>query len=121
MGSFEVFTEKSGKAASAGKWASYRSDVLAISRDAYEAMGKPALVVFMFDRENHRIGIRAAQSDELHFAYPVRQQKGARSRLVSAVRFMQTYGIESKKTWRRDAVVEDGVLIIDASDLGASE
>jgi hypothetical protein len=77
-------------------------------------------VEFLFDSEESLVGLRPVTDDVAH-AYTVRKQskKSGGPAVVAGQAFTQYYGVDTSKSRRRDAKVQDGVLVIDLKDEGS--
>lgn len=84
--------------------------VLLMNKKAWETMGEPDHIVFLFDRLNNMIGIRSGSAEEQN-AFPVRGLQNY-SRIVYASPFCINYGLEIDRTMKFNEVEFDdqGIL-----------
>ena len=85
-----------------------------INAKAYELLGEPKAVRFLFDVGRSRIGIRAEDPDAPH-AFPVKRNQSGQTVLVRGALFCNKYGIKPTTTVdfqdvRRDG---EGTLLLD--------
>ena len=116
MAHFEVFvrTELRGQGPDPQVTITARS-VMALNLAAYEALGSPSAVEYLFDRELNMIGIRPADPNASN-AYRVK--KSGHTYRASALAFTTHYSIDTPEGRRRAATVQDGVLCIDLNQPG---
>ena len=91
-----------------------RSGGIALNKDAYQEISRPARIVLAFDREGQRIGIRAGEASEA-FSYPVRQVS-LDSWWVPGRSFLRYQGITRENTVKYRAKMEGRYLTIDLND-----
>ena len=94
-----------------------KKGVLSLNRAAYASLDEPEAVELLYDRESRRIGIRKVDS-ALDHAYVVRSFGKGGTWLISGTAFTNYYDIDTSVPTRREARVEDGVLVIDLNDPG---
>ena len=84
-----------------------------ISRNAYEAMGRPTHVVMLWDGETDTIGIRSVPPRTLNgFQLYAMNRSGAYR--FHALRFMVKHDLQLDYTVRfPTATIEDGVLLLE--------
>lgn len=92
---------------------------LSLNNAALEAIGSPAFVELLYDREERLIGIRRSDQDTPH-AYAVRGTgKNQATRVVSGKAFLSYYDIPRDVARRWIVEERDGMLIIDLKQPGA--
>lgn len=96
---------------------------MGLNAAAYNLMGAPEAIEFLYDPDAKVIGLRPVPPDDNH-AYPVRPVGGKNSRaktyLVAGTAFLNYYGIPFGEPRRREVKFADGVLIVDLNDPGRS-
>jgi hypothetical protein len=113
---FEVFTRRMARAANKPYVTIQRTGIIAFNQAAYVALGKPAAVIFLFDRENRVVGFRAADPGQEH-AYRVRANTKGSTHLVSGTLFTKLYRIPTDVARRwLGRITLDGVLTIDLKE-----
>lgn len=114
---FEVFDKRAAPPTDQPWVTIQKGGTLSLNRTAYEALGSPAAVQLLFDREEQLIGFRATDP-EGPIAYPVRTTS-AKNRsqnstwLVSGMAFCKNYGIDASKARRFQPRMENDLLIVD--------
>ena len=84
-----------------------------ISRNAYEAMGRPTHVVMLWDGETDTIGIRPVPPRTLN-AFQLYDSRRSGAYRFHALRFLVKYDIKLDYTVRfPTATIEDGVLLLE--------
>ncbi|MDI1240818.1 MAG: hypothetical protein PSX80_02710 [bacterium] len=85
-----------------------------INAKAYELLGEPKAVRFLFDVGRSRIGIRAESPEKPH-AFPVKRNQSGRTVLVRGALFCNKYGIKPDTTVDFQDVRQDseGTLLLD--------
>ena len=82
-----------------------------ISRNAYEALGRPGHVVMLWDAENDTVGIRPVPPRTLN-AFKLYDSGRSGAYRFHALRFLVKYDIRLDYTARfPTATIEDGVLL----------
>lgn len=96
-----------------------KTGVISMNAIAYEAIGRPPFLEFLYDSRAQLVGLRPRQS-ETEISYPVRELKSATGGTfsVSAKAFMLYFRIPMDRSIRRRATVVDGVLCVDLNDSG---
>lgn len=89
-----------------------RRHSFSLNRTAYEALGRPAAVELLFDRDDQVLGLRPVDPSERH-AYPVRRQQASESYLLAFQAFARYYGIPVGEPRRYEGHMEDGILVFD--------
>ena len=89
-----------------------------LNRAAHEALGKPAAVVLLYDRDAKIIGFRPSDGSPLH-AYPLRRANRAECYHVAGKSFCDYDGIEAETTQRFRAEMRGGVLGISLNQQAA--
>ena len=87
---------------------------IVMSRVTYERLGEPAAFLVMFDRFNHRLGLKPAEPGTRN-AYPVRKQGRRGARIIRAYRLLTEFGIRPPDTieFQQPKLDLDGHLILD--------
>jgi hypothetical protein len=83
--------------------------VFSVTGPAWEAMGRPAWCVLLYDRETGLVAMRGA-TDVVAHAYPMRKTRG-RSVLVSASAMVAWLGAIPSESRTFDARMEEGLLV----------
>ncbi len=84
-----------------------------LSRNAYDALGKPTHVVLLWDADTNTIGIRTVPPRTLN-AFRLYDSKRSGAYRFHVLRFMVKYEIQLDYTVRfPTAVIEDGVLLLE--------
>lgn len=84
---------------------------MGLNRAAVQALGDPSAIVLLYDATTRSIGLRAATRRVPH-AYPVLKHGGSAA-TVTVIAFAKHYGIDLTTTRSYDAVLEDGILVIE--------
>ena len=97
-----------------------KTGVISMNVVAYEALGRPAFLEFLYDRAEEIVGLRPLNV-ESQFSYPVRELKSASGGTfsASAKAFMLFYGIPMTSSIRRRAFLSGDILCVDLKDSGA--
>ncbi len=85
---------------------------LTLNRVAFEALGRPAAVEFLYDRERRVVGVRAAEAGAPN-SYPARKLREADTRIVAMMAFLSHYGIDYSVTRRYEARLHGDTLVFD--------
>ncbi|UQX89410.1 hypothetical protein M6D93_05240 [Jatrophihabitans telluris] len=114
MTGFEIFTKRMVPLKRAPCITIQKRGAISINKSAFLALGEPDAVELMYDRAEHRVGLRAADP-RLDHAYPVRQSGGGDNGpfVISAVAFTHFYDIDTSQSLRWEALLIDDVLYID--------
>lgn len=117
---FEVFDKRRNSRSRALTVTIQRRGIFSISEAAYHELGEPAHVELLFDRDEQLVGLRPV-SDAVAHAYAVRRQSGKSGgpAIVAGQAFTQYFEIDTSESRRRDAKVEDGMLVVDLKDEGS--
>lgn len=85
-----------------------------LNEAAFEALGSPAAIEFMFDENNKRIGLKPIDPRKEN-AFPVKPKKGTRQRMIHAAAFCVHLGINVDHTVLFNGVDIDneGVMSLD--------
>jgi len=99
----------------------HRRGTIALNTPAWLALGSPAAVELLFDREKSVMGFRVAD-DMADHAYRLRQNgTSASSFVLSGTAFFQYYGIPLVTEARRlSAHMDDGILTVDLTQEGSA-
>lgn len=109
---FEVFRARKAPSVPHALVTIQHKGVLSLNRRAFELLGEPAAVEFLFNRTTRVIGIRAADLLAGH-AYPLRKQTNSATYTVGAKSFIGTYGIDISQTRRYVATLNGSMLTVD--------
>lgn len=82
---------------------------------AYEALGAPEAVEYLYSPSTKILGFRPADPESLH-SYPVYNQGNSRNYQSSAGAFNRHYGLEPKRALRYQAELIGDTLYIDLRD-----
>jgi hypothetical protein len=86
---------------------------MSMNKGAYQALGGPEKIVFLFDRNARAIGLKAAPPNT-PYAAPVRKQGESDSYIVSALSFLNSYHISHEElTVFENVPLVDGVLVLE--------
>lgn len=114
---FEVFSERRVPADRAIPRVSVEpSRGLSLNGPAYELLGRPASVIFLFDAERRAIGLRAAEAAAQN-AYPVKQQGSANSYRVSAKKFLRHCGLHTGNVRTSTPRLEGGIVVVEVEQI----
>jgi hypothetical protein len=94
-----------------------KKGLFSINAPAFDELGKPEAVEFLYDRENQVIGIRPVERDADHAYFPRAVGRGS-TWLIAGTAFTKFYGIDVSEARRRTVEVKDGTLLIDLKDPG---
>jgi hypothetical protein len=117
MPNWEEFTDRGTRSASDPAITFQRAGVISLNVAAHEALGQPEAVVFLFDRDEQLLGIRAATRDIAH-AYRLRKPVSGDHWLVSAKALMQKHGLGVEHATRYAAEMLGDVLAVDLKGKG---
>lgn len=110
---FEVFDKKRASSAPSPFVSIQRRGPLSLNRAAHEALGEPKAAELLFDRENHKIGIKPVDPTS-PLGFPVRPQgRNGSTFIISGQAFTKYYGIDTSVARRYAAVKEDDMLVVD--------
>lgn len=112
MFEFESFDRRQIPAQSHPMATLQRKGLLSLNRAAVVALGEPEALELLYDPKARAIGLRPIAISE-HKAYPIRQQLGARSYMVSAAKLCSYYGIDTSTALRYAPTMVDGMLVIE--------
>ena len=91
-----------------------------MNRRAVEALGRPDLVVLMYDRRSHKIGIAAAAPRQPSaFLLKRKEKDGYGGRVLYASNFCRNFHIDPGETLRFTTAEVDkaGVLVLDLNEV----
>lgn len=112
MPNFETFTKRMVPLTKAPTVTLQKRGTLSLNKAAHVAMGEPATVELLFDKDEQVIGIRGVSSEKAH-AYPVRGVgKDATTFIVAGTAFAKYYGINTDDSRRFPAEMVEDVLCI---------
>jgi len=113
MPNFEVFTKRGSSTPTEPTVTLHKSGSMAMSKPAFDALGCPAWIELLFDRDERVMGIRPAEPGTAH-AYPIRHTEGNPGQwLMSGLAFIKYYGLHDGTTRRYRATMDDGILCVD--------
>jgi hypothetical protein len=97
-----------------------KKGIFRLNRAAYDAVGAPEAVELLYNRDKRLIAMRKAKPGlPRAFALLTRDSHGD-SWYISGRGFLRFYGIEVARSVRRQAHVENGMLVIDLNDPGTA-
>jgi len=119
MPNFETFEKRRTPPASEPFVSLLKTGVISMNVVAYESLGRPEYLEFLFDKKDKIVGLRPLKA-ETQFSYPIRELKSASGGTfsASAKAFMLFYGISMTSSIRRLAFLSGEVLCIDLKDPG---
>lgn len=94
-----------------------RKGIISINRPAYEALGEPEAVELLYDRERRLVGLRKVDVG-VPYGYQLRSLGRGSTWLVSGMAFANYYGIDTRTSLRRQARIDDGMVVIDLNEPG---
>lgn len=117
MPNFEVFNRRAAPVTTQPLVTIQKRGAMSFNRAAFEALGAPEAVEFLFDREERVMGFRPVSADVPH-AYRPRKQGQAYNYILAGQAFTQHYGIKTDTARRYVAAMLDGVLVVDLTQPG---
>jgi len=122
LAGFDVFDRSSAPSPSIPTLTIQRRGMLSLNRGSYEALGKPAAVELLFNRERRAIAIRPADPSTPR-AYAVRAQGaaggGSNTYLIPGAAFTAHYGIDTAVARRYGVERRGEMLFVDLEQEGA--
>lgn len=115
MARFEVFDPQSAPRVKQPLVSLQRKGTFTLNKAAHLALGQPAAVELLYDRNERVIGFRPADPSK-STAYAVRATEPSGSYAVAGVAFVKHYDIDTSAARRWPASVEDGVLCVRLDD-----
>lgn len=112
MPNFEVFNRRAAPVTTQPLVTIQKRGTMSFNRAAFEALGEPAAVELLFDRQERIVGFRPVDVDVPH-AYRPRKQGHTHNYLVAGQAFTQHFGIETGTARRYPAAMLDAVLVVD--------
>lgn len=112
MSGLEVFERDTVRRGSAPAVTIETSKRLRLNAAAYRALQETTHVVLLFDPDTRRIGLRPCTPDN-PIAYKVSALSRTRSRVISSAAFLRHYRIDTSRTRRYVASMEDDMLVVD--------
>lgn len=112
MPNFETFTRRASSGTSTPLITIQQGGHFGVNLAAYELMGSPERVEFLFDRDAQIIGFRACDESVPH-SYPVNKQPASISYAISGKAFCNFYGIEVGTARRYVAERTGDILTVD--------
>ena len=70
-----------------------KGGTMSLSGDVFDGLGSPANIVFMFNKSEWKVGIKA--SDDERHSYPLRRATRSKMRIVSGAAFLRYHGLEN--------------------------
>lgn len=89
-----------------------RKGLLSLNQAAILALSEPEALELLYDPKARVVGLKPMPISE-NKAYPVRQQRGTHSYMVSLTRLCNYYGIDTSTALRYAPTMMDGVLVIE--------
>lgn len=85
-----------------------------LNEKAYEALGSPAAVEFMFEENRKAIGLKPIDPRREN-AFPIKPKKGSRHRVIRAAAFCTHVGIKVDRTvlFNDVDIDNDGVMMLE--------
>jgi len=118
---FEVFDKRSTPLIKRPQVTIQAGGSLSLNLSSFHALGRPAAVELLYDREQRVIGFRPVPSETDH-AYPIRgagQKEHPTSFIIAGRAFLAHFDLAVEQSVRRDATVTaEGVLIVDLKAAG---
>ncbi len=112
MPNFEVFKKTSIPITTKPAVTIQRRGNMSLNEPAYEALGKPAAVQLLYDRDEGFIAFRPVDPDTPH-AVPLRAQQRGTNRTVAGTAFTKYVGIDTSTARRYSAQMMGDVLAVD--------
>ncbi len=110
---FEEFRQRGGRARFGFPVITVmRSGSVGLNKMAYERLGSPTHVILAYDREKHRIGVRACDASE-DAAHPVRSVATGASWIITARSFLRYYDVDTSATARYKGEWNEPYLVAD--------
>lgn len=91
--------------------------LISINQSAFRKMGEPKLIVFMYDREDKRVGIAGTDDDVKGYRVRVATRTGSPA-VVSGSAFLNYYEISPSETRRWAPTFEGQTLVLDLKTPG---
>ncbi len=119
MANFESFSRQMLTSRSDPHVTVHKRGTLSLNRSAYEAIGSPGSVELLYDRSARVIGLRPVAHDAANAAH-VRAASPSPNGpwIVSAIAFTKYYGIDTVRSLRWAAYLDDEILCVDLSEPG---
>ncbi len=116
---FEVFKKRFAPLVKQPYVTLQKKGILSINKAAYLALGSPAAVELLYDRDEQVIGLRPVEPTVEH-AYPIRNagDENANAFMLSGTAFTHYYEIPTPTSMRYPAAITDGMLCIDLKCAG---
>ena len=117
---FEVFQKGSAPVPTVPFVTIQKRGLMSMNQRAFEMMGEPDAIEFLWDADRRIVGLRAAGLTNPN-AYPTRAQAAKNGRgtyLVAATLFTQYIGIDTSEARRWVPEIVDGILCIDLTTPG---
>jgi hypothetical protein len=89
-----------------------------LNQTAFQELGQPAAVEFLYDHEERVVGLRAVDPNLEHALAVTPVSKGANTFILSGKSFVRHIGLDTSAAVRRTAYLEDAILCIDLKDKG---
>jgi hypothetical protein len=114
MPPFEVFSKRLVPLKKSPMVTVAKRGTISLNKSAFSALGSPAEVELLYDRDERMIGLRPAGPGTEH-AYPVRMASGKANGpyVISAIAFTKFYDIAVGRSLRWPARLVEGVLCVD--------
>lgn len=111
---FEVFTKQAIATSGQTYISIQKKGILSLNDAAYTALGEPAAVELLYDRDRQLVGLRPVDPGVEH-AHAVRHPRNKSGVVVTAMRFAKHYGLPIDGGHRWPATLDGEVLCIDIS------
>ena len=113
---WEEFSRKSAPIGAKPYVTLQRRGAISINRAAFDALGKPAAVKLLYDRNKRVMGLRPTEPG-MEGAYPVRTQASS-NWLIAGTAFVAHWGIDTTVAKRYEAEMAGDVLVVDLTREG---
>lgn len=85
---------------------------MSLNQAAFSALGEPAAVLLLYDKEAKVVGLKPVSADTRH-AFPIRRQPNSKSYVIGAASFCAHYDIPVGATTAFIPTLEDGILVFE--------
>lgn len=108
---FEVFDKRKAPMKGAPSVTVQRRGIVSINGPAHKMIETARVVELLFDRDRRVMALRPAEPSPT--TYELREPTKSGQTILSAIAFMDTYGIDTSVSRRYEPFCEDGMLCID--------
>lgn len=118
---FEVFQKGSAPTSTVPTVTIQKRGLFSLNQAAYELLGKPEAVQFLWDSEEKLIALQQADPNDLN-SYPARRQNAAADRgpvLVAGTMFSRFIGLDTSQARRWVPEKRQDMLIVDTKQEGS--